>query len=123
MFYDHEQLQLQLLEVLRFEDHVVTMKTRARPFYALSLRWDGNTEIVLQNGKKIKLEKRDLALFQPNMSYTRYSYQDCRIVFHFNILNRDTAAEPTQDIEILHDFRYDTMLPLFMEADRIWHAA
>ena len=123
MLGDCEQLQLQLLEVLRFEDRVVTMKTRARPFYALSLRWDGNTEIVLQNNKKIKLEKRDLALFHPNLSYTRYSYNDCRIVFHFNVLNKGTAAERKQDIEILHDFRYDTMLPLFLEADRIWHNA
>ena len=123
LFSDREQLQLQLLEVLRFEDHVVTMKTRARPFYALSLRWDGNTEIVLQNNKRIKLEKRDLALFHPNISYTRYSYHDCRIVFHFNVLNREMGGDGERDIEILHDFRYDTIFPLFQEADRIWHAA
>ena len=123
MFGDCEQLQLQLLEVLRFEDRVMTMKTRARPFYALSLRWDGNTEIVLQNNKKIKLEKRDLALFHPNLSYTRYSHNDCRIVFHFYILNKDVGTERNEDIEILHDFRYDTIYPLFMEADRIWHNA
>lgn len=123
MFSDNEQLQLQLLEVLHFEDQVVTMKTRARPFYALSLRRDGNTEIILQNNKKFKLEKRDLALFHPNLSYTRYSHNDSRIVFHFNVLNRGTSTEREQDIEILHDFRYDTTLPLFEEADRIWHKA
>ena len=123
MFSDHDQLQLQLLEVLRFEDQIVTMKTRARPFYALSLRWDGYTEIVLQDNRKFNLGKRDLALFRQNLTYTRYSCNDCRIVFHFNILNKDIRTERDEDIEILHDFRYDTIFPLFTEADRIWRAA
>ncbi len=122
MFYDREQIQLQLLDILRFEEGAVTTKTRARPFYALSLRWDGSTKIVLQSGKQVLLEKRDLALFQPNLSYTRYSHDDCRIVFHFSLLHQSTDTDPGQEIEILHNFRYEKILPLFLEADRIWNA-
>ena len=121
MLFDREQLQLQLLEVLSFDDDAVTMKTRARPFYALSLRSDGDTDIVLQNGKAVRLIGRDLSLFHPNLSYTRYSHHDRRIVFHFSLLHPDAEADRDPPIEVLHDFRYDTLLPLFEEADHVWH--
>ena len=113
---------MQLLEVLSFDDDAVTMKTRARPFYALSLRSDGETDIALQNNETIRLTGRDLALFHPNLNYTRYSHHDRRIVFHFSLLHPDfeTDHDPSP-IEILHDFRYDILLPLFEEANRIWH--
>lgn len=121
MLFDREDLQIQLLEVLSFDDDAVTMKTRARPFYALSLRSDGETDIVLQNGKNIRLIGRDMSLFHPNLSYTRYSHHDRRIVFHFSLLHPDAETDRDQPIEILHNFRYDTLLPLFEEANRVWH--
>jgi hypothetical protein len=40
------------------------MKTGAQQFYALSLRSDGETDIVLQNNEIIHLTGRDLALFE-----------------------------------------------------------
>ena len=122
MLFDHELLQMQLLEILSFDDDAVTMKTRARPFYALSLRSDGETEIVLQNGETVHLVGRDLALFHPNLSYNRFSHHDRRIVFHFCLVHPNTEMDyESSPIEILHDFRYDILQPLFEEADRIWH--
>lgn len=121
MLFDREQLQIQLLEVLSFDDNAVTMKTRARPFYALSLRSDGETDIVLQNGNHVRLIGRDLSLFHPNQSYTRYSHHDRRIVFHFSLLHPAAEADRDLPIEVLHDFRYEVLLPLFEEACRVWH--
>ncbi len=120
MVWEQDKLQLQLLEVLCLEEEAVVMRTRARPFYALSLRTKGDTEIVLEE-RSVKLGERDLALFAPNVAYTRYSRNDCKYVFHFSLHTQKHWQEKTPEIEILHDFRYDIFLPLFEQACRIWN--
>ena len=122
MLFEEDQLQLQLLEVLRLEEEAVVMKTRARPFFALSIRTKGDTEIVFPQGERERLVRRDLALFYPNVSYTRYSENDCKYVFHFSVQNQVRRLPTASRIEILHDFHYDTLFPLFSDAWRIWNA-
>ena len=121
MVWEQDKLHLQLLEVLYLEEESVVMRTRARPFYALSLRTRGDTEIALSE-KSIQLGERDLALFSPNIAYTRYSRDDSKYVFHFSMHTQEYRTDKTPEIEILHDFRYDILLPLFVEACRIWNS-
>ena len=59
VIFDHDDLQLQLIDVLYFKDSSTGMRTRARPFCALSLRLDGDTNIEM-NGRVIHLSARDL---------------------------------------------------------------
>lgn len=120
MVWEQDKLHLQLLEVLYLEEESVVMRTRARPFYALSLRTRGDTEIALSE-KSIQLGERDLALFSPNIAYTRYSRDDSKYVFHFSMQTQEYRTDKSPEIEILHDFRYDILLPLFVEACRIWN--
>ena len=114
VIFDHDDLQLQLIDVLYFKDSSTGMRTRARPFCALSLRLDGDTNIEM-NGRVIHLAARDLSLFPANISYLRRAKNDEMIVFHFNITN-----SVLYEIEVMHGVRYDELLPLFREALDEW---
>lgn len=114
MIFEQENLQLQLLDVLSFNETATSSRTRARPFCALSLRIEGDTEIDLKN-KTLRLTSRDLAFFPSNLPYIRRAKYDKMIVFHFNIQNC-----VAYDLEVLHDFEFDTLLPLFENALAEW---
>ena len=114
MIFDQEKLQLQLLDVLYFNDRASVAKTRARPFCALSLRIGGDTDIELQTGS-IHLGSHDLAFFPANTGYTRRSRYDEMIVFHFNVQNF-----VGYELEILHDFEYDRLYEIFAAAYEEW---
>lgn len=114
MIFDRDDLQLQLIDVLYFNEKKMAMRTRARPFCALSLRLSGDTYIEM-NDKEIHLVARDLALFPANSGYFRNARDDEMIVFHFNITN-----SVLYELEVLHDLRYDELLPLFREALDEW---
>lgn len=117
MFFDRDDLQFQLMDVLYFKyDGLSVVKTRARPFCALSLRINGDADIEKNNGN-IKLSKHDLTFFPDNLEYTRRALDDEMIVFHFNIMN--FAAH---DIEVLHEFKYNELLPKFETALREWRS-
>jgi len=122
MIFETDKLQFQLLDVLWIADDACVTRTRARPFYALSLRTNGISNIVLSDGETINLHERDLALFHPNISYTRSSYDDYKFVFHFNLQSQVHRTENTPKIEILNNFRYDILLPLFSEAYQTWNS-
>lgn len=123
MIFNSDQLSLQLLEVVRLDEETATVRTKPRPFYALSLRQTGETDIVSKKGT-VHLKGRDLALFRPNFGYTRYSKNDKKIVFHFSLQNRSAhqnVLESESDyIEVLHDFRFDSLWPIFCEAYEVW---
>jgi len=114
MVYDHENLQLQLLDVLMFDDTSCIMHARGRSFCALSLRMEGDTDITYGRNR-MHMSSRDLAFFPANLDYTRYIKRDKLIVFHFTVQNY-----VWYDIQVLHDFRYDTILPMFEKALQLW---
>lgn len=115
MIFDHDELQLQLLDVLYFDDRApVAMRTRARPFCALSLRINGDASIDLKN-ETVSLKTHDLAFFPANVGYMRRARRDNMIVFHFNITNC-----VTYELEVLHEFEFETLLPMFEEALSEW---
>ncbi len=116
MIFEQETLQFQLLDVLYFDDMSVEMRTKPRPFCAVSLRLEGETFIDLRD-KKIRLAERDLAFFPANVGYLRHSEADKRIVFHFNLLNF-----APYEIEVLHNVPFDTICPLFEEALSLWES-
>ena len=114
MIFEKNNLQLQLFDVLSFDDYDSLTRTKARSFCALSLRIEGDTEIDIKN-ETIRLTSRDLAFFPANLSYLRRSRRDRMIVFHFGVQNC-----VAYELEILHDFEYDRLLPLFSEALTVW---
>ena len=114
MIFEQEELQIQLLDILYFCDDDVVMKTKARPFCALSLRMKGDTEIEA-GGKTLRFGDHDLAFFPANVGYVRRSRHDERLVFQFTLPNY-----VSYDIEILRDFQYEELYPLFWAAYREW---
>ncbi len=114
MIFGHDSLQFVLLDVLTFDDTGAEMRTRPRPFCALSLRYEGDTDILLKNGT-VHLTKHDLAFFPANVGYVRSSRRDRMIVFHFYLQNC-----VSYELEVLHDFCFDGLEPLFREARREW---
>lgn len=117
MVFERDDLSFRLIDVLYFDDRgTVTMKTKARPFCALSLRIKGDADIYMQ-GEVIKLTAHDLSFFPANRPYTRKAEGDQMIVFHFFAENCVTYG-----IEVLHDVGFERLLPLFEEALRVWRA-
>ena len=115
MIFEQENLQLQLLDVLYFNDSDVIMRTKARPFCALSLRLRGDTDIEIKK-ETVHLGTDDIAFFPANIGYLRRSGIDERIVFHFNVLNF-----VPYELEVLHDFSSPSMQALFVNAMHEWN--
>jgi len=115
MIFEQNNLNFQLLDVLYFDNSEVLMHTQARSFCALSLRIDSEATIDFRN-KRIHLTSRDLTFFPSDFGYIRRSKRDKMIVFHFYLSNY-VSFEP----EILHDFKFEKLLPLFEEALQIWN--
>ncbi|MBQ8508730.1 MAG: helix-turn-helix transcriptional regulator [Clostridia bacterium] len=112
MIFDQDNLQFQLLDVLWFDESNVAYRTRARTFFALSLRMEGDTDVELR-GRDIHFTAGDLACFPPNTEYTRRSRRDIMIVFHFYV--QDYVS---YELDVLHDMEH--LLPMFRDALHEW---
>lgn len=88
---------------------------RERPFYALSLRIEGDTEITI-GGKTYHLTDGSLTLFPPNMKYKRVTKSDKLIVFHFTTDNNEIVP-----FTILKDFCYEKLEGLFSQALELYN--
>ncbi|MCI8388319.1 MAG: helix-turn-helix transcriptional regulator [Clostridiales bacterium] len=114
MIFEKDDLHLHLLDVLAFDEQNVNMRLRSRSFCALSLRINGDTDIE-GGGTTVHLSDHDLAFFPANFPYLRRSKRDKMIVFHIAVENC-----VAYELEVLRDFKFDTMLGLFTEAHREW---
>ena len=115
MFFDQENLQFQLLDVLLFQEKNVAYRTAARPHCALSLRLNGDTDLEFKN-QTIHVRSHDLAFFPPDLSYIRRARYDDMIVFHLNLIQ----GELPEGVEVLHDYKFEILQPLFESALREW---
>ncbi len=115
MAFDRDDLEFQLLDVLVFKDQGIDYRVPPRPFCALSLRFDGDTDIVTDK-QKLHLQGGDLAFFPPETPYYRTSRHDEMIVFHFKL----TRGDAPERIEVRHNADVDALRPLFEEALRVW---
>lgn len=115
MFFEQTHLPFQLLGVLEFDESDVALWTAPRPFCALSLRLEGDTEIKFQN-RRLHLNSHDLSFFPSHFGYYRRAHRDKMIVFHFS-LPFDLGTEP----EILPNFKFETLCPLFIRALKEWN--
>lgn len=115
MLFGHDDIQLGLIDVLHFnENGSVSIRTRSRPFCALSIRLRGDAHIEM-GSRRIHIVKHDIALFPANSPYLRRAENDEMIVFHFRVENY-----AVHELELLHDFKYDELLPLFKSALDEW---
>ena len=115
MFFQQEQLQFQVLDVLSFREKDKTYKTYLRSHSALSLRRKADTEIEY-SGKTVHLKSHDLVFFPPDFGYIRRTKEDDMIVFHLNVIQ----GELPDELAILHLDRFDRLWPMFEEALEEW---
>ena len=115
MFFEQEELQFQVLDVLSFREKDKTYKTYLRSHSALSLRRKADTEIEYR-GKTIHLKSHDLVFFPPDFGYIRRTKEDDMIVFHLNVIQ----GELPDELAILHLDRFDRLWPMFEEALEEW---
>ncbi len=115
MLFSHDDIQLGLIDVLHFKEVGTTsIRTRSRPFCALSIRLSGDAYIEM-GSRIIHIKKHDLALFPTNSPYLRRANNDEMIVFHFRVENY-----AVHELELLQDFKYDELFPLFKAALDEW---
>ncbi len=114
MLFDHDNLSFDLLDVLEFDDTDTVSRTKERSFCALSLRMEGDSDILCR-GRTVTMRDRDLAFFPANLAYLRKTRRDRMIVFHFTL-----TGYGRHEIQVLHDYHYDELLPLFWEARQVW---
>ena len=115
MFFEQEELQFQVLDVLRFQESNVVCRTYPRSHCALSLRRKADTEIDYK-GKTVHLKSHDLVFFPPDFGYIRRTKEDDMIVFHLNVIQ----GELPDELAILHLDRFDRLWPMFEEALEEW---
>ena len=70
MFFEEPRLPVRLLGVLELDERDTFCKTPPRPFCALSLRSEGDTEILYRGGS-VRLRSGDLAFIPANLGYVR----------------------------------------------------
>ena len=115
MFFEQEELQFQILDVLRFQESKVVCRTYPRSHCALSLRRKADTEIDYK-GKTVHLKSHDLVFFPPDFGYIRRTKEDDMIVFHLNVIQ----GELPDELAILHLDRFDRLWPMCEEALEEW---
>lgn len=115
MFFQQEELQVQVLDVLPFQERDTVCKTYPRAHCALSLRRRADTCIEYR-GKTVQLNSHDLVFFPPEFGYIRRAKEDDMIVFHLNVLQGQIPSE----LEVLNSDRFEILWPLFEEALEEW---
>ena len=115
MFFDEARLPVRLLAVLELDERDTICRTAPRPFCALSLRAEGDTEIRYRGGS-VRLRSRDLAFIPANLEYVRKTARDRMTVFHFTLPDC-----PWTEPEVLPDFDRGTLQPLFDRALEEWN--
>lgn len=121
MIFEQDDLQLRLLDVLYFDETDSVSVNRLFSFSALSLRLDSDCEIDMDHDRRawnttIRMKPHDLAFFPPGLRYRRRARRDRMIVIHFVVENRASYG-----LEVLHDFAFDVMEPLFTDIFRVWN--
>lgn len=121
MIFEQDDLQLRVLDVLYFDETNNVSVNRLSSFCALSLRLDTDCEIDIEPDRRswnrtIRMKPHDLAFFPPELRYRRRSKRDRMIVIHFLVENRASYG-----LEVLHDFAFDVMKPLFTEIFKVWN--
>ncbi len=115
MFFDEPQLAIRLLGVLEFDEQNADYWTAPRPFCALSLRTEAETEIEFR-GRTLPLHTGDLAFFPAQFGYRRRAVRDKMIVFHFTL-----PECPWPEPEVLPSADRETLEPLFRRALERWN--
>lgn len=115
MFFECDNLNFELIDVLSFDQFNTSMQVPPRPFCALSLRIEADT-VLEYSGKIEHIVSSDIAFFPAGVPYKRRAIRDKMIVFHFNLL-----GEMPETIEILHGISAEDIEPLFESALAEWN--
>jgi AraC-like DNA-binding protein len=115
VFFDEPQLPVRLLGVLELDEFDTVCRTPPRPFCALSLRSEADTELLYRGGS-VRLRSGDLAFIPANLEYVRRTTRDRMTVFHFALPDC-----PWTEPEVLTGYAYDPLTPLFARALEEWN--
>lgn len=83
MFFETENLSVNILSVLRLEWQERNDRSDHRPFHALSFRIRGNADMLTADGASVHLETGDIALVPANLIYTQIAEDEQLLVIHF----------------------------------------
>ena len=83
MFFENENISVNLLSVLRLEWEQRNDRSDHRPFHALSYRIRGNADMLTADGKAVHLETGDIAFVPANLIYTQIAKDERLLVIHF----------------------------------------
>ena len=117
MIFMQDDVELNLLTVLYFNETNAANINRMRGYSALSYRYESDAEIIVTSRRRdepIRMAGGDLAFFPPDLSYFRKAAHDRMIVFHLGIPNY-----MSYDLEVKHSVGND-IGGLFEEAFRVW---
>ena len=118
MIFMQDDLELNLLDVLYFNETDAAYLNKMRGYCALSYRYESDAEINVtsrRGDEPIRMAGGDLAFFPPDLSYFRRAAHDRMIVFHLGIPNYISY-----DLEVMHGVG-DDIGRLFEEAFRVWN--
>ncbi|MBQ6824184.1 MAG: helix-turn-helix transcriptional regulator [Clostridia bacterium] len=113
MFFDQEDLQVKILDVVALDQEQSDTLNR-RGYHALSLRLEADTRLSFQ-GKTIHAGSGSIGYFPANLSYRRQTVRDRMIVVHFDTANYFSGA-----IELLNLRDPRPVQALFEEALVCW---
>lgn len=94
MFFEREDVSVNLLEVLYLEQEDVRMVNSGRTFDALSFRYEADTQLKTEE-ENICVGTNSVCYFPARVQYTRVSKKDKMIVVHFNGVNLPTGKIQT----------------------------
>ena len=83
MFFENENLSVEISSVLRLEWEKRNDRSDHRPFHALSFRIRGNAEMQTPDGASVHFDTGDIAFVPANLIYTQVAKQERLLVIHF----------------------------------------
>jgi AraC-like DNA-binding protein len=83
MFFENQDLSVNILSVLHLEWEKRNDRSDHRPFHALSFRIRGNADMLTADGRKVHLGTGDIAFVPANLIYTQIADNERLLVIHF----------------------------------------
>ena len=83
MFFEKNDISLNIINVLSLEWSKKNERSANRPFHALSFRIKGNADLIASNKQNVHFETADIAFVPANLMYTQIAKDEQLYVIHF----------------------------------------
>ena len=114
MFFKIEFVAFEILDIFELNQKNIKAITHARPFNALSFRYNADTHILTKN-KNYYLKDNTVVFVPANFEYVRESVVDRLIVVHFNIFKGEF-----KNFEYFSVSGQNSISSLFIQIYNLW---